>query len=136
MSIVDILIVAAISSQASSTVRTIEWERIWDQPDTATIYVDRASIAGSGDLRSISTRTVYRGDLPEGYIAERIRTEEFDCKRHVSRIRHVEILAADGRAPQVVNWLPGDSEWKPDRPDSLGGAKIEIACGLSADELK
>src|SRR4051812_33640988 len=104
MSIVDVLIFAAISSQASSTVRTIEWERIWDQPDTATIYVDRASIAGSGDLRSISTRTVYTGDLPEGYIAERIRTEEFDCKRHQSRIRHVEILAADGRAPEVINW--------------------------------
>lgn len=116
--------------------RTIEWERIWDQPDTATIYVDRASIAGSGDLRSISTRTVYRGDLPEGYIAERIRTEEFDCKRHVSRIRHVEILAADGRAPEVINWLPGETEWMPDEPDSLGGSKIEIACGLSADELK
>ena len=136
MSIVNVLIVGAMSVPASLMAQAVEWERIWDQPNTATIYVDRASIAGSGDLRSISTRTVYRGDLPEGYIAERIRTEEFDCKRHLSRILHVEILAADGRAPEVINWLPGDTKWMPDKPDSLGGAKNEIACGVSADELK
>jgi hypothetical protein len=136
MSILHVLIVAAASQSASLPGQTIEWEQIWDQPDTATIYVDRASITGSGDFRSISTRAVYRGNLPKGYIAERVRTEEFDCKRHQSRIRHVRILAADSRAPEVIDWSPAEVEWSPDEPGSLGALKLEIACGISADALK
>ncbi len=62
---------------ASLHAQSVRWGQIWDQPDVAVIYVDRASVAGSGDLRSIATRTVYRAPLPDGNISERIRTEEF-----------------------------------------------------------
>jgi hypothetical protein len=135
MSMVRALILAAVSLPASSPGQAPKWEQVWDQPDKAIIYVDRASITGSGDMRTMSTRTVYKGDLPEGYIAERIRTEEFDCERHQSRLRHVKILAADGRAPQEVDVSPADSKWVPDEPDSLGAAKIKVACGISGDWL-
>ena len=136
MSIVRVLIVAALLAPAPLSAETVNWEQILDRPNVLVVYVDRASIAGTGDVRAISTRTVYKGDLPEGYIAERIRTEEFDCKRHQSRFSHVEILAADGRAPEVIDVSPGDLGWSPVQPDSLGATKLEIACGTSAGDVK
>jgi hypothetical protein len=130
MSAILALIATAVSLPASLSAQTSKWEQIWDQPDVAIIYLDRASIVASGELRSISTRTVYKGDLPRGYIAERIRIEEFDCKNHQSRIRHVEILAADGRPAEVIDWSPSELKWSPVEPDSLGEAKSKIACEI------
>lgn len=106
----------------------IKWDEIWDQPGVATIYVDPASVSGSNDLRSITTRTVYKNALPDGYIAECIRTEEFDCVRHRSRIRQVTIIANDARPPQTVNWTAGKSTWQSSEPETLGAKKYEIAC--------
>ncbi len=112
---------------ASLSAQTVTWEQIWDQPGAAVIYVDRASISGSTDLRSIRTRTVYRDPLPEGYISERIRIEEFDCAGHRTRLRQVTIFANNGSPPQTQAWGP-DSAWSAVEPDSLGATKHEIAC--------
>lgn len=113
---------------ASLHAQSVRWEQIWDQPDVAVIYVDRASVAGSGDLRSIATRTVYRAPLPDGNISERIRTEEFDCIQHRSRLRQVTVFTNNGSPPQTQDWGPGESAWANIEPDSLGERKREIAC--------
>jgi len=105
----------------------IRWEELTDAP-AFTAYADRGSVAGSGDLRSVTTRTVYKGALPEGFIAERIRIEEFDCVQKRSRIRRVTILANDGRKPETQQWAAEESTWSATEPDSLGEQKHEIAC--------
>ena len=128
MPFVRAMLLLALILPASLQAQSARWEQIWDQPDTALIYVDRASMAGSNDLRSISTRTVYRGELPEGYIAERIRTEEFDCTRNRTRLRHVTIMANDGRPPRSQDWSPDEAVWQNVEPDSLGSRKRDIAC--------
>lgn len=113
---------------ASAPATPVMWEQIWDQPNVAVIYVDRASITGSGNLRSLATRTVYKMPIPEGYIAERVRVEQFDCARHRSRIRSVTIVTSDGRTPQTIDWAAGKSDWENIERDSLGAAKNSIAC--------
>lgn len=112
--------------------KSATWEQVWDQQDIAIIYVDRSSITASDDLRSISTRTIYRTPLPNGYIAERIRVEEFDCKLNRSRIRKVTILANDSRPPQTIEWTADESQWSTFEADSVGATKSNIACGRKA----
>jgi hypothetical protein len=107
------------------------WEKIWDQPEVAVMYADRSSVTGSGEFRSITTRTIYRSPLPEGNIAERVRVEEFDCVNHKSRIRRVAIVTNNGRPMQSVEWAAGKSEWQTYEADSLGAEKNRIACSLA-----
>lgn len=115
----------------TASAQAITWEQIWDEPGTAVVYIDRSSIAGPPDLRSLKTRTVYKGSLPEGYITERIRSEEFDCKRRRSRLLYVTIIGNDGRAPTDVDFAAEAPTWSaPLEADTLGGAKLRIACGL------
>jgi hypothetical protein len=116
----------------SAPAKPLMWEKIWDQPSIAVIYVDRSSVTGSSELRSLATRTVYKMPIPEGYIAERVRIEEFDCTHHRSRIRSVTIVANDGRSLQTIDWAPGKSDWETYENDSLGAAKNEIACTPTA----
>ena len=128
--ILGLAFAAAILGQA---VPAIRWDRIWEQPGVGTIYVDRASVSGADDLRSVSTRTVYIDPLPEGYIAERVRTEEFDCVGRRSRVRRVTIVANDRRTPETIDWVPGQSEWLSNEPGTLGSTKYEIACATTRD---
>lgn len=128
MSFVRLMFPALAVLPASLSAQSARWEQIWDQPETAIVYVDRASVAGPAELRSISTRTVYRGELPAGYISERIRTEEFDCVRPRSRLRHVTIVANDGRPQESRDWAPGESAWAEIESESLGSRKRDIAC--------
>jgi hypothetical protein len=114
--------------QLLSPVESVQWDKIWDEPEIAVIYANRSSITGSKKLRSIATRTVYQNPLPDGNIAERIRVEEFDCSHHRSRIRRVIVSTNDGQPSQTIEWAPGKSPWRSHEPDSLGAQKYSIAC--------
>lgn len=118
-------------SPTKNSSESVVWEKIWDQLKVAVMYADRSSVTGSGEFRSITTRTIYRTPLPEGNIAERVRVEEFDCVNHKSRIRRVTIVTNNGRPMQTVEWAAGKSEWQTHEADSLGAEKIRIACSLA-----
>lgn len=106
-----------------------QWEQIWTQPDVAVMYIDRESIAGPSELRTLATRTVYTGELPDGRITERIRTEEFDCRQSRGRLRRVTIVYKDGAPPRTIDLTDDESPWSaPYEADSLGAKKVRIAC--------
>jgi hypothetical protein len=122
----------AEQSSTNASAEAVAWEKIWDQPGVAIFYADRNSIAGTNGVRSLTTKARYREPLPEGYISERIRVEEFDCRQHRSRVRRSIIFGNDGRAPQMVEWTAEEAGWTGTEAGSLGGTKESLACAANS----
>ena len=122
-----------VSSPTNPTTTAIVWDQIWDEPGIAVFYADRSNISGAGGVRSITTRARYQEPLPEGYISERIRVEDFDCQRHRSRVRRSMIFGKDGRAPQTVEWTAEEASWTATEAGSLGRKKESVACDATSD---
>lgn len=122
-----LLAAAALTGQAAQD----RWDKI-AETDVIIVYVDRASPPKTGALRAVTTRTVYKAPLPDGYVTERIRSEEFECAQNRSRLRKVVVLANDGRAPETREYAAGDATWSDTVPDSIGEQKQEVACGTGS----